>query len=219
MMKCKMLLMALFFSFSLMATPKAVIFDFGGVMTAAPDKKGLQQFLIESLSLSKEDFKRIYQVKKIANAQGVDDVSFFKDYAEKNHLKLSPSWKEEFYAAMKKSLNVRSEMYELVERIKEKDLLVGLFSNIDERRASLLREWGLYACFSPCILSYEIGCEKPDPKAYKILLEVLDVEPQEVLFIDDKEQNVHAAKELGIDAVLFENTDQVQRELKKRNAL
>lgn len=41
----------------------------------------------------------------------------------------------------------------------------------------------------------------------------------DVVFIDDKLENVDAAKTLGIDAVLFESADGIREELRKRGLL
>ena len=48
------------------------------------------------------------------------------------------------------------------------------------------------------------------------MLDQLGLEVREVVFIDDKIENVEGAKAVGIDAILFENDAQVKRELQKR---
>ena len=81
-----------------------------------------------------------------------------------------------------------------------------------------LEERGLYAPFdhSLRLLSYEMGVEKPDPRAYQILVDTLHLPPSDIVFIDDKWENINAAKEMGIDAILFESPEQIYRELEQR---
>lgn len=47
-------------------------------------------------------------------------------------------------------------------------------------------------------LSFEIGLAKPDPAVFGICLERLGAAPEETLFVDDREENVDAARRLGI---------------------
>jgi putative hydrolase of the HAD superfamily len=73
--------------------------------------------------------------------------------------------------------------------------------------------------FHPVLLSFEIGVKKPNLKSYQILLDQLKISPQQLLFIDNKEENVKAAKSLGIDAITFINAKQLAEELKKRGII
>ena len=69
---------------------------------------------------------------------------------------------------------------------------------------------------TPVLLSYEIGVKKPNPEAFKILLQKLQLSASFVIFIDDRIENVEAAKNQGIDAILFVNPSQLKDELEKR---
>jgi HAD superfamily hydrolase (TIGR01509 family) len=110
-------------------------------------------------------------------------------------------------------------MYTLVNQLKEQKIPVGLLSNIDERLSKLIRDFGLYEPFNPCLLSCEIGIEKPDLKAYEFLLTQLKLPAEEIVFIDDRPENIEAAKAVGLDAILFESELQLRGELAKRRAL
>lgn len=48
---------------------------------------------------------------------------------------------------------------------------------------------------------------KPDPQAFQVALEVLGVEPGEVLFVDDQPYNLTGAHDAGIASVRFDVTD------------
>ena len=50
--------------------------------------------------------------------------------------------------------------------------------------------------------------EKPDQRIYEIACERLGVRPSEVVFLDDLEANVAAARRLGMRAVLFQSNAQ-----------
>ena len=63
------------------------------------------------------------------------------------------------------------------------------------------------------IISYELGLVKPDDKIYKALMEKYNIVPERAVFIDDREENVQAARALGIKGIIFENYEQARREL------
>ncbi len=58
--------------------------------------------------------------------------------------------------------------------------------------------------------------EKPDAKIYEYLLKEIKLPAQNVVFIDDRLENVDAAKQVGIDAILFASQKQLQKELEVR---
>jgi putative hydrolase of the HAD superfamily len=65
------------------------------------------------------------------------------------------------------------------------------------------------AFFSSCYL----GLRKPDRKIYQVALDVLQRDPERVVFIDDRAENVAAAASLGIHGVRYEGSEQLASEL------
>jgi len=59
-----------------------------------------------------------------------------------------------------------------------------------------------------------VGVRKPDRRIYEITCERLGVEPEECVFVDDFGHNCEAARELGMTAVWFRDTDQAVAELR-----
>lgn len=55
------------------------------------------------------------------------------------------------------------------------------------------------------IISYAVGTIKPEKKIYELLLSKYNLIPQECIFIDDKEENIIAAKNLGINGIQFKD--------------
>ncbi len=58
------------------------------------------------------------------------------------------------------------------------------------------------------VLSYEVGAMKPDRRIYEAAFEtakkaIPDIQPNEILFIDDLEPNIHAAREFGFDGIQY----------------
>jgi FMN phosphatase YigB (HAD superfamily) len=65
------------------------------------------------------------------------------------------------------------------------------------------------------VYSHEVGLAKPDPAAYDLLARRLGVEAGEVLFLDDVEANVVAARALGWHAVLHRDTSSSIAEMER----
>lgn len=61
--------------------------------------------------------------------------------------------------------------------------------------------------------SYTVGARKPDALYYERVLARTGLAPHELLFVDDREENVDAARALGMPAVLFTDADALRREL------
>jgi putative hydrolase of the HAD superfamily len=73
------------------------------------------------------------------------------------------------------------------------------------------RQRALGACndFAAIVVSAAIGITKPDPRIYRSVLSALAVQPGECLFVDDRADNVEAARNLGMQGVVFESHTQV----------
>jgi len=139
---------------------------------------------------------------------------------------------EEFYESIKKILKADldySKFYEIyndvfslnppvlkiMKQLKSKHRLV-LLSNTDVMRFGFVkRKFPEILIFDAYVLSYEVGLMKPHPNIYIEALKKAHSRPEEAVFIDDREENVQAAFELGIQAVHFKPKTDLALELKK----
>ena len=69
--------------------------------------------------------------------------------------------------------------------------------------------------FDDRVLSYEVGLLKPDAAIFEHTLRKCGLEASRAAFIDDLAPNVEAARRLGLQAIRYENADQVRAELTK----
>jgi len=211
-MKRIVLFLAMFVS--LAASPKAVVFDFNGVMMQEPSREVLYPFLHETLQLSRAEFERVYE----DILSGQTDMDFWRSLAKEKEIKLSIDWGKHFHAIMKNSF-INRDMYFLVDHLKQKQIQVVMFSNMNKDVAKRFEEMGLFKPFDLRIFSYEIGASKPNPQAFKILLEQLNLSAKDIVFIDDNRENIEAGQALGIDAIQFQSSSQIQQEIEKRLVL
>jgi 2-haloacid dehalogenase len=76
-----------------------------------------------------------------------------------------------------------------------------------------LERYEFLGWFDGIAVSGELGVCKPDPRIYRYLIERHDLDPEEVLFIDDHEANVEAARDLGMTALRFQDPARLRAEL------
>jgi putative hydrolase of the HAD superfamily len=74
--------------------------------------------------------------------------------------------------------------------------------------------WGFADAFDHLVISAEVGLVKPDPRIYQLTLDHLEVAAEGSVFIDDFEENVVGARQVGMQAIRFQSPDQVVDELK-----
>ncbi|GMR09549.1 MAG: HAD family phosphatase [Anaerolineae bacterium] len=90
----------------------------------------------------------------------------------------------------------------------------GLISNAWlELREQLVRHWRIDDAFDDLVISAEVGLRKPDPAIYRLALDRLEVRADRAIFVDDLENNISAAAEIGMHAVLFRSRNQAIAEV------
>ena len=205
------LILVLFCTTLLAATPKAVVFDYGGVV-AKIDRKPTLEFLCKSLGKSYRKIKKDFSSGKLYHAFN-QSRDFWEDYANQS---LSESWFETLETYKKSMVQEIPGMRDLILQIKEQGIQVALLSNTNAHRARFIESMGGYDLFDPILLSCYLGARKPDPKIYRRLLQSLIWDARDTVFIDNQKSNVEASRKFGIDGIVFESIEQITAELKKR---
>ncbi|GFO38402.1 acyl-CoA dehydrogenase family, member 10 [Plakobranchus ocellatus] len=107
------------------------------------------------------------------------------------------------------------EMITAIKCVRAHGLKTALLTNncfVDEGKSETLMP--LDRClFDVVTESCVVGCRKPDPAAYTVCLQNLNVASNKVVFLDDQAKNVKAAQALGITAIQVRNCTQALSEL------
>jgi len=98
------------------------------------------------------------------------------------------------------------ETFEVIEKLKEKGIKVGIVSNTYRESFERVRKaYPVEKIFDAVVLSYEVKCAKPSPEIFRIAAEKLGLRPEEVLFVGDTtETDYEGAKRAGMQAVLLD---------------
>ncbi len=92
-----------------------------------------------------------------------------------------------------------------------------LMSNTNALHFEMIRRnYPLIRHFHELILSYEVKAMKPSPAIYLAAVARAGCRPEECFFTDDMPEFVEGARKMGIDAVQFVSSEQLEGELKSR---
>ena len=86
------------------------------------------------------------------------------------------------------------------------------WKHIENQSYTILRE-----LFPIRVLSYEERLAKPNPEIFRLAADRAGTEIGDILFIDDRPENITGAKNAGMDAVQYHNVPQLVRELIDRD--
>ena len=190
---------------------KAVIFDWGGVLIENPTE-GILQYSREILGIGSGCMLAAYR-KLIPYFQEdkISEEEFWKGVRRRTGAKGTMTgslWLEAF----EKSYVEKTDVFTLARELHEKGCRTGILSNT-EKSARPFMERETYRIFDPIVLSWEVGSSKPQRRIFEVLIETLALEPSEILLIDDVEANITAARDLGMQGLLFTNAQTLRRDL------
>lgn len=100
-------------------------------------------------------------------------------------------------------------------RVRGRGLKAGILSNSGPGARQAERLWGFEEMTDDIVYSHEVGLGKPDPAVYALTAARLEVGPEQIVFLDDVEVNVDAARAVGWHAVLHEDTARSIAELER----
>ena len=114
-----------------------------------------------------------------------------------------------------------NETVEILRSLKEtnKYKLYALTNWSAETFPVALQRYDFLQWFDGIVMSGEEKTRKPFPEIYQTLLNRFNVNPSEVIFIDDSLRNVEGAKAVGIDGIHFQSPQQLLHELKHQGII
>jgi len=185
---------------------KALIFDWAGVLAT----DGYWVWVLKN-------------IKNIANRKEYfDHLSMDVDSAKISHNEFmeilareSRKTQEEVWQEVKNEIVLNDKLISLVKKMKGK-YQIGLLSNFTFPWLSeILTENNLWILFDKNIISSEYKMIKPNPEIFQKMLRMLNLKPEETVFIDDRQIHIEGARRLGLEGILFINNAQFIEDLEK----
>ena len=197
---------------------KAIGFDYGGVIVG----ESISRFylrLSNILDIDAETIKKVYfQNNYLMNINGESYVDMWKKILvilkktdkENDVLELI---KDEF------TTEVNKDVVDIIKILQEKGYITGLISNNSSRINKEIKNAGLEKFFETIVISQDVGCMKPDKRIFDIFCKKINIKNDELIFIDDSDNSLKNANEVGYTPVLFKNVDDLKKKLKELGVL
>jgi putative hydrolase of the HAD superfamily len=196
---------------------KVILFDFDDVL-AYPD---ISKSLHEILGVNEEKIKTVTN-ETIKEKEGEyqylpnveKELEYMKSYYETilKKLELDDSYLQ---ALLDRHMRPRKKLYPgvlgLLEKLKN-NYQLGMISNaFPSRRVNEFDRLGITKYFKSdlIIISAEVGYWKPDLEIFELAIKRAGADPENILYIDDKEKFLNAARKSGIiNLVRISETDE-----------
>lgn len=199
---------------------RAVIFDYGEVLCTPDPVAGRNLLALTGLDAS--SFDRLYWADRRDYDLGrVDARGFWMRFAERAGLTFTPA---ELAGLIESDVllwtHVSEPMLAWAAALQEAGLATAILSNmVPDVLRYMRQEFAWLRHFTQLTWSCEVGMAKPDPAIYLYTCEKLGVAPADALFLDDREENVRGAEQVGLPALRFTSIDQLRRDLAARGWL
>lgn len=113
----------------------------------------------------------------------------------------------ELFKQTKHSLHLIEETFEVLKKVKTKNLNAYCLSNISPELFKYVADrHDLFDLFDGIVTSGVENVGKPEKRIFEILFERYELNPQECLFIDDSAANTKTAEGFGVTTITFKGT-------------
>ncbi|MDO8970487.1 MAG: HAD family phosphatase [Saprospiraceae bacterium] len=195
---------------------RALVWDMGGVLVRNMELS-IREQLSEPYGMSYMDLENLFFGNAVAAKASLglaheDDIWDFV----RQKLNIQPQNLSEFIKLYWSCDKLDEDLYAFTMALRPRYQVALLSNAYWETRASLIRRFPrFFDMFDVTIFSAEVGLVKPDARIYRLTLEKLGVEPEEAVFVDDFIENIQGAQAVGMKAIHFKSSQQIQQALKE----
>ncbi|MGF1508975.1 MAG: HAD family hydrolase [Myxococcota bacterium] len=191
-----------------MNTPKVVLWDVMGTLVTEPFLEAMPKHFGMSFSdmVAAKD-----KLSWIDFEHGLIDE---ETYCERFFADRRPIDREALKKTMRASYALLPGVESMLRELAAAGFRQYALSNYSEWYKLIEEATGLSRYIGWDFVSCRTGHRKPQPDAYRVPLKSLAVQPDECVFIDDRQKNIDAARDLGLHAILrTPSAEQLRREL------
>lgn len=185
---------------------KLYIFDMGGVLCC--DFNDIP-IISDYLEITEENFF-IYtgeNFRKLLDGK-IDSNEFWVRFS----LRYAKKIKEELFSKFFNPGTIQ-ETKDIIKQLKSDSRVVCGTNTIDSHYDYFLNH-GDYDIFDEVYASNLMGISKPDPDFYRYILKREGIKPENTIFVDDTEENINSAQRIGINSILFTDSESLRQQIK-----
>jgi HAD superfamily hydrolase (TIGR01509 family) len=179
-----------------------VIFDFNDVVFKSRISDLCDYLNTDGgIIISKEKLNLTYE-NLIEKGFVIGDLDFFGEMIKELEIKeLSSTQLFEFYAQSNK---VVEKTEEFIKSLKEEGKSIYYLTNSSKLTFESRMTTDVFKYFDGGVASFESETKKPDLKIHTLLLEKYKLDITKTIFVDDKEENIEVARDLGMWVIDFD---------------
>ncbi len=191
-----------------------VMFDYGVVVCSPqPEREVAAMAAVAGSPVA--EFREAYWARRLGyDLADLSAAEYWRAAAEQ----LGRSWDDAATAELM-ALDVASWMHlqpgtiRLIEDLAATGTRMAVLSNAPHGVADAVTALPVARHFEHLLFSCHLRAAKPDPRCFRMALARLGTEPADVIFTDDRAENVQAATRLGIRAFRFTGADALRTRL------
>ncbi len=198
---------------------KTVVFDLGGVLIdhdprylyrkLLPDEAAVNAFLT---NICHHDWNEMQDAGRGLAEATAERIALFPDKSDLITAYYG-RWEEMLNGAIDGTVKIFEELRSQGRPV------YGLSNFSAETFVTARQHYPFLDWFEGIVVSGEDKLIKPDPRIYELLLARYGLRAEDLVFIDDRADNIQAAQEQGIHGILFTSPDDLRQDLKKLNVL
>jgi putative hydrolase of the HAD superfamily len=184
--------------------PRVVVFDYGEVISREPTDADRER-LVARAGVAVEPFWAAYWAHREPLDQGTASIAeYWAAVARDVGVEWDAVDVHELWALDHRGwLSLDPGTLRVLHALAEGGTRLALLSNAGADFSGWLRSGSFAPLFERVFVSGELGLVKPHAAIYEHVIDELDITPSELLFVDNRSENVEGARSVGGDGHVF----------------
>ena len=190
-----------------------IFFDIGGVLLTDGWGHASRRAAAEKFGLDWDEYSERHE--KVAHAIETNRMTLERYLDRVIFYRPRSFTREEFRDFVFAQSQPKPESLKVTEELRQSGryFMATLNNEILELNLYRIEKFGLRRNFPIFFSSCFLSLRKPDEAIYRTVLQTTQRNPQECIFIDDREVNLECPRELGMQTILFRDAAQLRAEL------
>ena len=198
---------------------KAFIFDLGAVLVELDFSPFIKNIISQSPFFKSNSTELLHEYWKETSSFDLGFMSEREFYEHScDFLNLTNISREKFFNAFNSVISgINLELIDYIKKLKKTGKFkIVMLSNVNPTHWDYGKhyKWNFLHIFDDLLLSFKIHMVKPDLRIFKHAIKISACEPKEIIYTDDRTENIVAARKLGINSILYSNMNKWIKDLK-----